>query len=198
MKWFTLATFRWRITCLPSASESDKPNMKLTDAFAQRLLNHGILHAFGLQGGAVVHIFDSFERKGVGVTYTHHEQSAALAAVAYAKATENVGCAIVTTGPGATNAITGLLGAWQDSIPCLFLSGQARAPHTSYGRKVRQVGTQEVNICDIVKPLTKYSGVVKSADTFGPTRDGPINLALGTTWTGLARFAAGFAVGRCR
>jgi len=140
--------------------------MKLTDAFAQRLLNHGILHAFGLQGGAVVHIFDSFERKGVGVTYTHHEQSAALAAVAYAKATENVGCAIVTTGPGATNAITGLLGAWQDSIPCLFLSGQARAPHTSYGRKVRQVGTQEVNICDIVKPLTKYSGVVKSADTF--------------------------------
>ena len=140
--------------------------MKLTDALAESLLRHGIRHAFGLQGGAVVHIFDSFERLGVGVTYTHHEQAAALAAAAYAKATENVGCAVVTTGPGATNAITGLLGAWQDSVPCLFLSGQARSQHTSYGRKVRQVGTQEVNICDVVRPLTKYAAVVKSADAF--------------------------------
>lgn len=140
--------------------------MKLTDALAERLLAHGIRHAFGLQGGAVAHMFDSFERLGVGVTYTHHEQSAALAAVAYAKATENVGCAVVTTGPGATNAITGLLAAWQDSVPCLFLSGQARAQHTSYGRKVRQVGTQEVNICDIVRPITKYTSFVSRADQF--------------------------------
>lgn len=140
--------------------------MKLTDALAERLLAHGIGHVFGLQGGAVAHMFDSFERLGVGVTYTHHEQSAALAAVAYAKATENVGCAVVTTGPGATNAITGLLAAWQDSIPCLFLSGQARAQHTSYGRKVRQVGTQEVNICDIVRPITKYASFVSRADQF--------------------------------
>jgi acetolactate synthase-1/2/3 large subunit len=140
--------------------------MKLTDALAERLLKHGIRHVFGLQGGAVVHIFDSFERLGVGVTYTHHEQSAALAAAAYAKVTENIGCAVVTTGPGATNAITGLLGAWQDSVPCLFLSGQARTQHTSYGRKVRQVGTQEVNICEVVRPLTKYAAVIRSADTF--------------------------------
>lgn len=140
--------------------------MKLTDALAERLLAHGIRHAFGLQGGAVAHMFDSFERLGVGVTYTHHEQSAALAAVAYAKATENVGCAVVTTGPGATNAITGLLAAWQDSVPCLFLSGQARAQHTSYGRKVRQVGTQEVNICDIIRPITKYTSFVSRADQF--------------------------------
>lgn len=151
--------------------------MKLTDALAERLLAHGVRHAFGLQGGAVVHIFDSLERLGIGVTYTHHEQAAALAAAAYAKATENIGCAVVTTGPGATNAITGLLGAWQDSVPCLFLSGQARAAHTSYGRKVRQVGTQEVNICDIVRPLTKYTTFVKSAESFLPELERSLAIA---------------------
>ena len=140
--------------------------MKLTDALALTLKGHGINHAFGLQGGAVVHIFDSLEQCGVGVTYTHHEQSAALAAVAYAKATENVGCAVVTTGPGCTNAITGLLAAWQDSIPCVFLSGQVRSQHTSYGRKVRQIGTQEVNICDIVRPITKYCKFIENKDSF--------------------------------
>lgn len=151
--------------------------MKLTDVFAQRLLAHGVKHVFGLQGGAVAHIFDSLERSGVGVTYTHHEQSAALAAASYAKVTENIGCAVVTTGPGATNAITGLLGAWQDSIPCLFLSGQARAQHTSYGRKVRQVGTQEVNICDIVRPITKYAAVISSAEDFVSELERAISIA---------------------
>lgn len=140
--------------------------MKLTDSIAEILKANGVSHAFGLQGGAVVHIFDSLERAGIGVTYTHHEESAALAAVAFAKATENLGCVVVTTGPGATNAITGLLAAWQDSIPCLFISGQVRSQHTSYGRKVRQVGTQEVNICDVVRPLTKYTKFIQDKDSF--------------------------------
>lgn len=140
--------------------------MKLTDVLATFLHKNGVRHAFGLQGGAVVHIFDSLERAGIGVTYAHHEQSAALAAVAYAKVTENMGCAVVTTGPGATNALTGLLAAWQDSIPCLFVSGQVRSQHTSYGRKVRQVGTQEVNICDIVRPISKYCKFIENKDSF--------------------------------
>ncbi len=140
--------------------------MKLTDSIAQIIKANGIGHVFGLQGGAVAHIFDSMEQAGLGVTYTHHEESAALAAVAYAKASENMGCVVVTTGPGATNAITGLLAAWQDSIPCLFISGQVRSQHTSYGRKVRQVGTQEVNICDIVRPLTKYAKFIQDKDCF--------------------------------
>jgi len=152
--------------------------MKLTDALAERLKACNVRHVFGLQGGAVVHIFDSLERMGIGVTYTHHEQSAALAAVAYAKVTENIGCAVVTTGPGATNAITGLLAAWQDSIPCIFLSGQARSQHTSYGRKVRQVGTQEVNICDIVRPITKYTKFVSHKDQFLAELDRALDIAL--------------------
>ena len=140
--------------------------MKLTDVFAKTIKSLGINHVFGLQGGAVVHFFDSLEKFKVGVTYNHHEESAALAATAYAKVTKNIGCAIVTTGPGSTNAITGLMAAWQDSVPCIFISGQARSNHVSYGKKVRQVGTQEVNICDIVRPITKYTKFISNKNQF--------------------------------
>ena len=140
--------------------------MKLTDILAQILIKKGIGHVFGLQGGAVVHIFDSLEKAGMGVTYMHHEQSASLAAVAHSKISEKLGCAVVTTGPGATNAITGLLASWQDSIPCIFISGQVRSQHMSYGKKVRQVGTQEVNICDIVRPITKYCETIINPNEF--------------------------------
>ena len=107
--------------------------MKLTNIVAKTLKKNGINEAFGLQGGAVVHIFDSLEAEGFNVTYCHHEESASLAAVANAKVTDSPGCVVVTSGPGCTNAITGLLAAWQDSVPCIFLSGQVRSSHISYG-----------------------------------------------------------------
>ncbi len=138
--------------------------MKFTDVIARILKANRINCVFGLQGGAVAHIFDSLERFDICVNYTHHESAAALAAAAYAKATEHIGCAVVTTGPGCTNAITGLMGAWQDSVPCIFISGQVRSNHTSYGLPVRQVGTQEVNIVDIVRPLCKYSKFINKDD----------------------------------
>ena len=131
--------------------------MKLTDLLAKVLKKNLVNSVYGLQGGAVVHIFDSLRKEKINITFTHHEESAALAAVANAKARNELGCVVITTGPGTTNAITGLLAAWQDSVPCIFISGQARTEHVSYGKKVRQVGTQEVNICDIVRPLTKYT-----------------------------------------
>ena len=142
--------------------------MKLTDTFAKIIKSVGIKNVFGLQGGAVVHFFDSLEKHNINVTYTNHEVSAALAATSYSKVTKNLGCAIVTTGPGSTNAITGLMAAWQDSVPVIFISGQARSTHVSYGKKVRQVGTQEVNICDIVKPLTKYTKFISKKENFLP------------------------------
>ena len=164
--------------------------MKLTDVFAKVVKSIGIKHVFGLQGGAVVHFFDSLEKFKIGVTYNHHEESAALAAVSYAKVTQNIGCVIVTTGPGTTNAITGLMAAWQDSVPCLFISGQARSNHTSYGKKVRQVGTQEVNICDIVKPLTKYTKFIKNKDSFSSELEKAINISItgrpGPVWLDVA------------
>jgi acetolactate synthase-1/2/3 large subunit len=140
--------------------------MKLTHVLALILKKNNIKNVFGLQGGAVVHIFDSLEKYKFNVTYTPHEQTASLAAVANAKVNENIGCVVVTTGPACTNAMTGLLAAWQDSIPCIFISGQSRSNHTSYNKKVRQTGTQEVNICDIVKPITKYASFVKNKNNF--------------------------------
>jgi acetolactate synthase I/II/III large subunit len=151
--------------------------MKLSDVLAKILQKKGVSHVFGLQGGGVVHIFDSLERNGIGVTYMHHEESVALAAVAHAKVTGELGCAVVTTGPGSTNAITGLLAAWQDSIPCLFVSGQVRSQHTSYGRKVRQVGTQEVNICDIVRPITKDTKFINDKENFVSELNNAIEVA---------------------
>lgn len=138
--------------------------MKVSDYIARFLEANGIRHVFGLQGGAVVHLFDSLERTdGISAIYCHHEQSAALAATSNAKVTGTPGCAIVTTGPGCTNALTGLLAAWQDSVPVIFISGQTRIEHTSYGKPVRQVGSQEFNILDIVRPITKYSKLITSA-----------------------------------
>ena len=151
--------------------------MKLTHILAKILKKNKINYIFGLQGGAVVHIFDSLEKYKLNVTYTHHEQSASLASVSNAKITGQPSCTVVTTGPATTNAMTGLLAAWQDSVPVIFISGQARSNHTSYGKKVRQVGTQEVNICDIVKPITKQAILVKDPNKFPEVFQKAINIA---------------------
>lgn len=138
--------------------------MKASDYLASFLADKGITHAFGLQGGAVVHLFDSLEKLAkTKVVYCHHEQTCSLAATAHSKYTGKIGCSIVTTGPACTNAMTGLLAAWQDSIPVIFISGQTRVEHTSYGKPVRQVGSQEFNVLDIVRPITKYARLVERA-----------------------------------
>lgn len=164
--------------------------IKITDLVAKKLCKIGINSAFGLQGGAVVHIFDSLEKAGIKCYYLHHEQSAALAATANSKVTGKMGCVVVTTGPGCTNAITGLLAAWQDSIPVIFISGQVRSAHTSYGRPVRQVGTQEAPIIDIVKPITKYAKFLNNASDIDSELNKAINIAKsgrpGPVWIDLA------------
>ncbi|MFA4915047.1 MAG: thiamine pyrophosphate-binding protein [Syntrophales bacterium] len=137
---------------------------KLTDYLISFLADQGIKHIFGLTGGGVVHLFDSIDKNPhITPVYCHHEQAAALAAVSYSRITNNLGAAIVTTGPGGTNTITGVLSAWQDSIPCIFISGQARIEHTSHGKSLRQLGTQEFDILSVVKPITKYSAMVEDA-----------------------------------
>lgn len=136
--------------------------MKLSHFLAQALQHLGVTHVFGVQGGAVVHLFDSLHTQTkIKVCYTHHEQSAALAAVSHSKLTGRLGICITTTGPAASNALTGLLAAWQDSTPVLFISGQTRLSQTSYGLKVRQKGSQECNILDVVKPWAKYTALVR-------------------------------------
>lgn len=136
--------------------------MKLTDYVIDFLVTQGIRNVFGLTGGAVVHLFDSADRNpAITPIFCHHEQAAALAAAAYARVKNGLGAAIVTTGPGGTNAITGVTGAWQDSIPCIFLSGQSRVEHTTHGKSLRQLGSQELDIVSIVRPITKYAVMVE-------------------------------------
>ncbi len=135
--------------------------MKLTDYVADFLKKQKIRHVFGLTGGAVVHLFDSVARTaGITPIFNHHEQASALAAQAYARMRDGLGAAFVTTGPGGTNALTGVCAAWLDSIPCLYISGQARIEHSSRGKGVRQVGTQELDIVSLVSPVTKYAVMV--------------------------------------
>lgn len=139
--------------------------MKLTDYVIDFLVRNRIKYVFGLTGGAVVHLFDSIDRNpGIQPVFCHHEQAAALAAVSYARVRNDLGAAIVTTGPGGTNAITGVTAAWQDSIPCIFVSGQSRKEHTTHGKQLRQLGSQELDIVSIVEPITKYAVMVDTPE----------------------------------
>jgi len=135
--------------------------MKTTDYVAKFIKEEGVNHVFGVTGGAVVHLFDSIANTpGIMPVFTHHEQAASLAAEAYSRVTNNMGACCVTTGPGGTNAITGLCAAWLDSIPCIFISGQTRIEHTTQDKPIRQLGSQQINIISIVKSITKYAVMV--------------------------------------
>ena len=140
--------------------------MKLTDYVAGFLADHGVSHVFGLTGGAVVHLFESASRSGrLQPVFHHHEQAAAFAAQAYARANGKLGACFVTTGPGVTNAITGLAAAWLDSVPCIYISGQTRLAHTTRGKKIRQLGTQQLDVIPLVQSLTKYAVMIEDASS---------------------------------
>ena len=132
----------------------------------QFVAGQGVKHVFLVVGGGAMHLNDALARcPDLQYVCNHHEQASAIAAEAYAKATNNLGVCMVTTGPGGTNAITGLAGAWFDSTPCLFLSGQVKRADrmfkpdgTSLG--VRQRGIQEIDIVSVVRPLTKYATTI--------------------------------------
>jgi acetolactate synthase I/II/III large subunit len=135
--------------------------MKVSDYVMQTVASHGVKHVFMLPGGGAMHLNDSLGRTpGLEFVCNLHEQAAAIAAEAYAKATGGLGVALVTTGPGSTNAVTGVVGAWQDSTPCLFISGQVKTPDLRGTSAVRQMGVQEVDIVAIVASVTKYAVTV--------------------------------------
>ena len=141
--------------------------MRLADYVMRFIAEQGVKHVFLVTGGGAMHLNDALARCGeLSFVCNHHEQASAICAEAYSKATNNLGVALVTTGPGGTNAITGVAGAWLDSTPTLYLSGQVkradrmfRADGTPLG--VRQKGPQEVDIVSIVKPITKYACTIE-------------------------------------
>jgi acetolactate synthase-1/2/3 large subunit len=130
--------------------------MKVSDYVINTLVAEGITHVFEVCGGALGHLLDSlYGRNDIRTVSMHHEMAAAIAAEGYARASENIGVAMATSGPGATNLITGIGSCYFDSIPCLFITGQVNTYEYKFGRQVRQIGFQETDIVSIVKPIVK-------------------------------------------
>lgn len=132
--------------------------MKLSDYVIRFIAEQGVKHVFMLPGGGAMHLVDSLGRcKDIEYVCNLHEQACAIAAEAYARFTNNLGVVLVTTGPGGTNTITGLAGAWLESTPCLFVSGQVKRSDMKKDLGVRQFGPQELDIVSLVKTITKYA-----------------------------------------
>ena len=137
--------------------------IKLSDYVADFLVQYGITDMFMVTGGGAMHLDDSFGHKeGLHCTFNHNEQASAMAAEAYARVDNKIAVVCVTTGPGATNAITGVACGWMDSIPMLIISGQARYETTVYasGLKLRTRGVQEFDIIGSVRNMTKYCELI--------------------------------------
>jgi acetolactate synthase-1/2/3 large subunit len=138
--------------------------MKVSDYIAQFLAEHGITHAFGMSGGAAVHMFDSMDRRSdMNIVSMTHEQCAAMAADGYARASGRMGVAVCTSGPGATNLLTGTCCSYYDSIPTLMLTGQVSTHRLKGERLIRQLGFQETDVLSIFGTVTKYAVQLKSA-----------------------------------
>ncbi len=137
--------------------------IKLSDYLAQSVVDAGICQAFTVVGGGAMHLNDSFgHQPGLSCLYQHHEQACAIAAEAYARINNKLALLCVTTGPGGTNAITGVLGGWLDSIPMLVISGQVRYDNTARwsGVGIRSMGDQEFDILKSVDCMIKYGEMV--------------------------------------
>ena len=138
--------------------------IRLADYVADFLVSHGIRDCFTVTGGGAMHLNDALGHKeGLRCTYNHHEQACAIAAEAYARIDNRIAAVCVTTGPGGTNAITGVVGGWLDSIPMLILSGQVRYDTTARGMGlgIRAGGDQEFDITKAVSCMTKYAEMIE-------------------------------------
>lgn len=140
--------------------------MKLSDYVVRFVAEQGVKHVFLVTGGGAMHLNYSLAcEAAIEPVCNSHEQASAICAEGYAKATNHIGVCMVTTGPGGTNAVTGVAGAWLDSTPVLIISGQVKRPDRMFDKNgrplgMRQLGVQEVDIVSIVKPITKYAVTV--------------------------------------
>jgi len=138
--------------------------IRLADYVADFLVEHGITDCFTVTGGGAMHLNDALGHKeGLHCLYNHHEQACAIAAEAYARIDNRIAAVCVTTGPGGTNAITGVIGGWLDSVPMLILSGQVRydTSRRGMGLNIRAGGDQEFDITCAVACMTKYCEMIE-------------------------------------
>lgn len=138
--------------------------MKAAQYISKFLVEHGVTHNFTVTGGGAMHLNDALgHQEGMKCVYNHNEQGSAIAAESYARLTGCIALLCVTSGPGGTNAITGVMGGWLDSIPMFVLSGQVKRETTMWSvpeLNLRQLGDQEFNIIDSVSNMTKYAVMV--------------------------------------
>lgn len=154
--------------------------IRVADYILKRIADEGVKHLFYVPGGQCVYLMDALRRSesllGVGM---HHEQAVAMAALSYSLYNNNLGACLVTTGCAGTNTLTGVLHAWQDSIPMIVVSGQQSYDQTvkASGLPLRQVGIQEADIETIVKPITKYVITISNAEEIAYHMDKALYLA---------------------
>ncbi|MCR5762983.1 MAG: thiamine pyrophosphate-binding protein [Treponema sp.] len=154
---------------------------RVADYIADFLSVNGIEDVFTVTGGGAMHLNDAFgHHKKLHCTYNHHEQACAIAAEGYARYSGRIAAVCVTSGPGGTNAITGVMGGWLDSIPMFVISGQVKFSTTIRSTHVplRQLGDQEFNIVDTVKTMTKFAVMVQNPNDIAYLLEKALFLAL--------------------
>ena len=155
--------------------------MKASDAVAKFLIAHKVQTCFELVGGMITHLLDSFAESGqFNIVSMHHEQSAAFAAEGVARYTrgQTIAVAMGTSGPGATNLLTGIGSCWFDSVPCLFITGQVNTRELKGTRAIRQQGFQELDFVTVAHSLTKYAVRVDKPEDLLPELHKAMSLAL--------------------
>lgn len=154
--------------------------IRIADYIMKRIAQEGVKHIFYVPGGQCVYLMDALRRseeiKGIA---HHHEQAAAMAALSYSQYNGKFGACLVTTGCAGTNTMTGVLHAWQDSIPCIFVSGQQNPEQTTHcsDLNIRQIGIQEADIVKLVTPITKYAVMITEPTDIAYELDKAIYLA---------------------
>lgn len=140
-------------------------SIKVSDYIAQFIVDQGIRDLFLISGGGMMHMLDSVSRnKDLNLVFNLNEQASAICADSYGQFNGHLGACMVTTGPGATNAVTGCAGAWVDSNPVLYISGQCKTSQMGQLMGLRIYGAQEIAIIPCVKPITKYAVTVLDKD----------------------------------
>ena len=154
--------------------------MKASDAIAHVLAANNVTYGFELIGGMIAHLVDSINKMGhTKLISLHHEQAAAFAAGGIARASNNkqIGLALGTSGPGATNLVTGIADCWLDSYPCIFLTGQVNTYELKQDKAIRQQGFQELDIVSIVKSITKFAYQIQNKEELIPKLQEAISIA---------------------
>jgi len=152
---------------------------KISDYIIDFFVAQGLTHVFLVSGGASIHLLHSANNASeILPVPTHHEQGASMAADGYARASGLLGLAVATSGPGATNLITGIAGAWFDSVPCIFITGQVATFRMKGSMSVRQLGFQETDIIEIARPITKLAVQIGSISEIKDVLHKSLDIAL--------------------